>query len=103
MALATDVKQELFEEGKTWFCAVDGWSSLVRVKSIAIDDAGVLRFVVTDSNGKDVTTTREHLRSPSNPDIGWILSSAPEYDSATRCLTDEEVKTLCSLLHLSPL
>ena len=73
---------------------------MVRVKSIAIDDADVLRFVVTDSNGKDTTITREHLQSPSNPDIGWIPSSASEYDSATRCLTDEEVKTLCSPLHL---
>ena len=102
--LAADVKQELFEEGETLFCGIDhGWSWLVRVKSMAIDDAGVVRFVVTDSNGKDITTTREHLRSPSNPGIGWIPSSAPEYNSATRCLTDEDVQMLCSPLHLSSL
>ena len=63
----------------------------------------MLHFVVTDNNGKDIATTREHLRSPSNPDIGWIPSSVPEYGSASRCLTDKEVKTLCSPLHLSPL
>ena len=102
-APATDVKQELFEESETLFCAIDGWSGLVRIKSIAIDDAGVLRFVVLDSNGKDITMPREHLRSPSNPDIGRIPSSAQEYDSATRCLTDEEVKPIGSPLHLSSL
>ena len=102
-ALTTGIKQEVFEEGETLFCAIDGWFGLVRVKSIELDDTGVLRFVVTDNNGKDIATTREHLRSPSNPDIGWIPSSVPEYGSASRCLTDKEVKTLCSPLHLSPL
>ena len=84
------------------FCAIDDWSGLVRVKSIVIDDADVLRFIVTDTNGKDITTAREHLRSTSYPDIGLIPSSAPEYDSATKCLTDEAVQALCSPLHLSP-
>ena len=68
-ACATDVKQELFEEGETLFCAVDGWTGLASVKSISIDDTGVLRFVVTDANGKDITTTRDYVRSSSNSDI----------------------------------
>ena len=64
---------------------------------MTIDDAGVLRFVVTGSNGKDITTTYEHLQSlPTR-----TLAGCPVLpQTATRCLTDEEVKTLFFPLHL---
>ena len=101
--LTTDIKEELFEEGETLFCAIDGWSGLVKVKSIYMDDANVLRFIVLDSNSKEIITTREHLRSPSNPDVGWIPSSTQEYNAAAESLSDKEVEALCSPLHLSPL
>ena len=68
-----------------------------------MDKDNILRFVVIDSNGKEITTTRENLRAPTNPDIGWIPTTLPEYKSSTRCLTDEQIKTLCSPNHLSPL
>ena len=53
----TDDVQELFEVGETLFCVKDGWSGLVKVKSIYIDDTDVLWFVVTDSNQEDIITT----------------------------------------------
>ena len=100
---ATDVKQELFEVGETLFYARDGWSGLVKVKSLALDEDGVLRIVVVNSNGEDITTTREFLRSPVNPDIGWIPTSVPEYQSCAKTISDDEMKKISSPVHLSPL
>ena len=74
-----DILSELFDIGETLFFTNDGWSGLVKVKSVSLDEANVLRIVVTNSNGDDIVTTKEHLRSPANPDVGWIPSSVPEY------------------------
>ena len=102
-ACATDIVSEEFDIGETLFYTKEGWSGLVKVKTLFMDKDNVLRFVVADSNGKEITTTRENLRAPTNPDIGWIPTTLPEYKSSTRCLTDEQIKTLCSPNHLSPL
>ena len=67
---ATDVKQELFKVGETLFYTKEGWSGLVKVKLLALDENEVPRIVVINSNGEDITTTRENLRSQQNPDIG---------------------------------
>ena len=48
-----------------------------KVKYFSLDETNVLRIIVTNSNGDDIITTKEHLRSPSNPDVGWIPSSVP--------------------------
>ena len=101
--LTTDVKQELFEVGETLFYAKEGWSGLVKVKSLALDENGVLRIVVMNSNGEDITTAREFLRSPGNPDIGWIPTSVPEYQSRAKEISDEDMTKITSPVHLSPL
>ena len=43
-------------------------------KTLSFDESNVLRIVLSNSNGKDIITTKEHLRSPSSPDVGWIPS-----------------------------
>ena len=52
---------------------------MVKVKSINLDEDNVLRLIVTTSNedDDDINTMRENLRSPNNPDIGWIPLSVP--------------------------
>ena len=70
---------ELFDIGETLFFTNNGWSGLVKVKSFSLDKTNVLRIIVTNSNGDDIIITKEHLRSPNNPDVGWIPSSVPEY------------------------
>ena len=101
---ASDTVLELFEIGETLYYANDGWSGLVKVKSFEFDKDGILRFVVTSiASDEDIETTSEHLRSPSNPDIGWIPTSVPEYKTASRTLTEEEIEKLTAPTHLSPL
>ena len=96
------IKTELFDIGETLFFTNDGWSGLVKVKSLYFDESNVLRIVVSNSNGKDIITTKEHLRSPSNPDVGWIPSSVPEYRQASKTLSEEDVEKLHlqSICHL---
>ena len=48
---------------------------------------------VTGFNGYKLTTTKEHLRLPSNPDIGWIFTSVPEYAHTSQTMTEEEIRT----------
>ena len=69
IACSTDIKQETFEEGEILFYTKDGWTGLVKVNSIFIDEDKILRFILIDSNDEGITTTREYLRPPSNPDV----------------------------------
>ena len=73
------------------------------MKSFFLDETNVLRIFVTNSDGEEIITTKEHLRSPSNPDIGWIPSSVPEYKQPGKTLSEEDIKKVTSPRHLSPL
>ena len=86
-----DIVSEFFEIGKTLFLANDGWSGLVKVKYFFLDKANILKIVVKNSNGDNIVTTKEHLHSLSNPDIGWIPESAPEYGKAAKLLSEEAI------------
>ena len=70
----SDVKQDLFEVLETLFYTKDGWSDVFKVKSLARDENRVPIIVITNSNGEDIITTREYVRSLGNPNIGWIPS-----------------------------
>ena len=55
-----------------------------------------------NNNGDNIDTTKEHLHSPSNPDIGCIPESAPEYGQAAKLLSKETIESIASPTHLSP-
>ena len=46
---------------------------------------------MTNSNGDDIITTKEHLRLPNNTDVGWIPSSVPEYKQSAKTLSEEDI------------
>ena len=56
-----------------------------------------------NSNGDDIITTKENLRSPNNPDVGWIPSSVPEYKKSAKTLSEKDIEKINSPKHLSPL
>ena len=58
---------------------------------------------MTNTNGGNIVTTKEHLCSPSNTDIGWIPESAPEYGQVAKLLSEEAIENITSPTHLSPL
>ena len=98
---ATDVKQDIFEVGETLFYTKEGWSGLAKVKSLALDKNGVLRIVFINPNGEDIITTRELLRSPGNPDVGWILISVPENQSSAKEISGDDMNKISLPVHLS--
>ena len=89
-----NIKTELFEVGETLFYSKDGYSTLVKITAINLDKDNMLRFSVIAANGNEHITTREHLRSPDNPDIGWIPSTVPEYQSAAKELSEEDIESI---------
>ena len=58
---------------------------------------------MTNSNGDDIITTKEHLRSHNNPDVVWILSLVPKYKQSAKTLSEEDIEKIMSPKHLSPL
>jgi hypothetical protein len=102
-AFASAVDSAVFEVGETLFYTKEGWSGLVKVKALILDADDVLRITVTTTDGKEIETTREFLKSPNNPDIGWIPASVPEFKSTAKCLTDEDIRKISCPHHLSPL
>ena len=83
-----DIVSEFFEIGKNLFLTNYGWSGLVKVKHFSLDKANTLKIVVKNTNGDNIVTTKEHIFSPSNPDIGWITESVPEYGQAAKLLLE---------------
>ncbi len=63
----------------------------------------VLKIRVTEKGGDDFVTTREHLHSPNNLDIGWIPLTVLEYRTAAKELSDKEINSITSPKHLAPL
>ena len=77
--------------------------SLVKMKSFSLDETNVLRIAVRNRNGYNIITTKEHLCSPSNPEVGWIPISVPEYKQSAKTLSEEDIEKISSPKHLSPL
>ena len=73
---------------------------LFSVKYFSLDKANILKVVVTNNNGENIVTTKEHLCSPSNTEIGWIPESAPEYGKAAKLLLEESIKNITPQTHL---
>ena len=47
-------------------------------EEISFDEKAVLIFRVRNTNDEMIETTKEYLRSPDDPDIGWIPTTFPE-------------------------
>ena len=100
---APDLTTELFEIGETLVYTKEGHTLLVKVSDIFLDSNNVLKIKCKDSNNKEIETTREFLRSPANPDVGWIPSSVPDLVDASKGLSEEEIEKIKSKDTLSPL
>ena len=98
-----DIVSEFFEIGETLFLKNDGQSGLVKVKQFSLEEANTLKYFVTNTNGDNIVTTKEHIFSPTNTYIGWIPESAPEYGQAEKLLSEEAIEKITSPTHLSPL
>ena len=68
----------MFHIGEMLLYMNAGQTTYVRIEKISLDEKAVLQFRVRTTNDKITETTKESLRSPDDPDIGWIPATLPE-------------------------
>ena len=99
-----NLSDDMFHVGETLLYTNAGHTTYVRVEEIFLDDTAVLRFRVrATANDELIETTKESLRSPAAPDIGWIPTSVPEKKDAASMLSDKELAKISNPVTLSPL
>ena len=89
--------------GETLLYSKEGHTVCVKIESLNLGSGGVLRYVVKLSDGVSFETTKESLRSPDSPDIGWITTPIPEKKSSVADLPDETIKSIANPAKVSPL
>ena len=98
-----DLSDEIFHPGETLLYSKEGRTVYVRVVSVHLGEDSVLRFKVKPSDGNIFFTTKEYLRDPESPDIGWIPTSLPEKKHAAADIPDEVLKEFSNPVKLTPL
>ena len=98
-----DIDSDLFHIGETLLYSNSGHTTYVKVEKIFLDDDSVLRFKCKTAGNEEIITTKESLRVPDSPDIGWIPANVPEKKQAAANLDDEEFEKISNPVQLSPL
>ena len=83
-ATEANISRENSDVGETLVNSKEGFTSLVKVKSVHLDSCNALQTSVEIQYGKCVETMSEHMRSPNIPDKRWIPTSLPTYESAAQ-------------------
>ena len=79
------------------------FASRLSQQTLGLGSVGVLRFTVKPSDVDSFVTTKESLRSPDSPDIGWISTTIAENKSSVADLPDKVIEMLANPVKLSPL
>ena len=98
-----ELSSDMFHVGETLLYTNVGKTSYVRIEEISLDEKSVLRFRVRTTNDEVIETTKEYLRSPDDPDIGWIPTTLPEKKGAASNLTKKDIDDITNPVSLSPL
>ena len=98
-----DLSDDIFHVGETLLYLKEGRTTYARIEKITLGPDSVLRFKVKTSSGDEIETTKEFLRDPKSPDIGWIPTSVPETKNVTADIPDEVLKKISNPVKLNPL
>ena len=72
------LSSDMFHVGKTILYTNAGQTSYFRIEEISLDEKAVLQFRVRNTNDEVIEMTKESLRTPDDPDIGWITTTLPD-------------------------
>jgi hypothetical protein len=100
---AIDIDSNLFHVGETLLYTNAGYTTYVKVEKIYLDDDSVLRFKCKTVSDKEIITTKESLRAPDSPDIGWIPANVPEKKQAATELDAKDFEKISNPVQLSPM
>eukprot|EP00984_Skeletonema_dohrnii_P013467 scaffold5583_cov166-Skeletonema_dohrnii-CCMP3373.AAC.1 len=84
-----NLSDTMFHVDETLLYTNAGHTIYARVEKIFLDDNAVLRIQIRTSEDELIDTTKESLRSPDSPDIGWIPTTIPEKKTAASNLTKD--------------
>lgn len=98
---ADKIEVSPFEVGERLFFTDEGYTSMAYLREIR-QEGEVCKYVVELPGRKFVTTTCEHLRSPSQPDIAEVPVTPADFQRDSKNLTDEQLEELASPKSLSP-
>ena len=98
-----ELSDDIFHVGETLLYSKEGHTVYVRIESVQLDEDSVLRFKVKPADGESFLTTREFLKDPGSPDIGWIPTSVPEKKHAAAKVPPEVLEQISQPVKLTPL
>ena len=98
-----DIDSSIFHVGETLLYTNAGHTTYIKVEEIFLDDESVLRFRCRTVSDEEIVTTKESLRAPDSPDVGWIPSNVPEMKQASSEFSDKDIAELSNPVQLSPL
>ena len=93
----------MFHVGETLLYTNAGHTTYVRVEKIFLDDDAVLRSLVRTKDEEEIETTKESLRTPDAPDVGWIPATIPEKKEAADTMSEDDLAKLSNPVTLSPM
>ena len=70
-------------------------------EEMSLDEKDVLRFRVRNTNDEVIETTKENLRSPDDPDIGWIPTTLPEKKKRLHLISPRKILMILPIQSLS--
>ena len=101
-----ELSDDIFHIGETLLYSNAGHTCYVKIEKILLDENGVLRFRVRSAANEVISATKESLKAPDSPDIGWIPTSVPKKQGPSSELAEEEIAKIMKLskpVNLSPL
>ena len=69
-----EITEELFDIGETLFFTNNGWSGMVKVKSLSLDETNVLRIVVTNGDGEEIVTTHQPFKIRTGAQFAAVVN-----------------------------
>ena len=95
-----ELSSNMFHVGETLLYTNVGQTQYIRIEKISLDEKAVLQFRVRTTNDEVIETTKEYLRFPDDPDIGWIPTTLPEKKEIASNLTKKEIDDITNPVSL---
>ncbi len=98
-----ELSDDMFHVGETLLYTNAGHTVYARVEKIFLGDNATLRFLLRTKDDDLIEATKESLRAPDAPDIGWIPATVPEKEAASATIPPKELEKISNPTQLSPL
>ena len=99
----TKLSADMSHVGERLLYSNAGHTIYVKVEEIFLDDDAVLQIHVRTKSEEIIEASKESLRAPDDPDIGWIPTTVTDKIDAASNLSEDDLYKLTNPVTLSPL